>query len=877
MMFNKTISRRDASTQEKTAALTRYSQQEPQAIFAALKTQEAGLSSQEAAERLEQDGPNTVVTQHPRPWYLILFAAFNEPFVWVLLLLCAVSTMTADYDGARMMGLMIILSVSIHFWQEYRSQKESHALAALIANTTAITRAGETKEHPMDEVVPGDIVQLATGDMIPADAYLVATHDLFVNQSSFTGEAMPVEKKAGAATLSDEQSLFDAPNLVFMGTDVISGSGTAVILKTGDATYFGDMASQISDKPAPTSFEQGMRAISRVLISMMLVLVPVVFVINGITKHDWSQAFFFAIAVAAGLTPEMLPMIVNSNLAKGALAMSKRKVIVKRLHAIQNLGAIDTLFTDKTGTITEDRVVVMRYVDATGETDPAVLRMAYMNANYQTGWHNLMDTAVVDYAREHQHLLTDLPSGLTKIDEIPFDFERRRLTVVVANDAHQWMITKGAFEEMLAVCDRVQLNGDVLPLTPERIRKLEQTNAAMSGQGMRMIVVAYRQDVHQQEIYTPADEQQMVLAGFLGFLDPAKPDAKEAIGLLGAHGVRVKVLTGDNAIITQHVAEEVGIANQLVATGNDVDAMDDSALRQAVETTDLFVKLSPMQKARIIKTMRAAGHTVGYMGDGINDTAALREADVSISVDTAADITKDASGIILLEKSLLVLEDGILEGRRVYANAMKYIKMTIASNFGNAFSVLVASIFLPFLPMLAIQLLVQNLIYDTSQMTIPWDNVDEATLAQPTPWRAKGLLRYTLTFGPLSSIFDITTFLFLWFGLGVGTHAASMPAQHLFQAGGFVVGLFTQSLVVHVLRTRQTPFWRAPASAIVILSTMMALLVGLFIILSPFHQAFDFGILPVTYWPGAAVIILIYLILVETVKRIYLKRGRPWL
>ena len=369
----------------------------------------------------------------------------------------------------------------------------------------------------------------------------------------------------------------------------------------------------------------------------------------------------------------------------------------------------------------------------------------------------------------------------------------------------------------------------------------------------------------------------MVLAGFLGFLDPAKPDAKEAIGLLGAHGVRVKVLTGDNAIITQHVAEEVGIANQLVATGNDVDAMDDSALRQAVETTDLFVKLSPMQKARIIKTMRAAGHTVGYMGDGINDTAALREADVSISVDTAADITKDASGIILLEKSLLVLEDGILEGRRVYANAMKYIKMTIASNFGNAFSVLVASIFLPFLPMLAIQLLVQNLIYDTSQMTIPWDNVDEATLAQPTPWRAKGLLRYTLTFGPLSSIFDITTFLFLWFGLGVGTHAASVPAQHLFQAGWFVVGLFTQSLVVHVLRTRQTPFWRSPASAIVILSTMMALLVGLFIILSPFHQAFDFGILPVTYWPGAAVIILIYLILVETVKRIYLKRGRPWL
>ncbi|ARY92213.1 MULTISPECIES: magnesium-translocating P-type ATPase [Lacticaseibacillus] len=876
-MFKKTITRHNASTQEKTAALMQYSQHQPHEVLATLRTREAGLMPAEAADRLEETGSNTVVTQHPRPWYLILFAAFNEPFVWVLLLLCIVSIMTADYDGARMMGLMITLSVSIHFWQEYRSQKESHALAALIANTTAVTRDGQTQERPMDEVVPGDIVQLATGDMIPADAYLIATHDLFVNQSSFTGEAMPVEKTAGKATLDTDQSLFDAPNLVFMGTDVISGSGTAVILKTGDATYFGDMANQIGHKPAPTSFEQGMRAISRVLISMMLVLVPVVFVINGITKQDWSQAFFFAIAVAVGLTPEMLPMIVNSNLAKGALAMSKRKVIVKRLHAIQNLGAIDTLFTDKTGTITEDRVVVMRYVDATGATDPAVLRMAYMNANYQTGWHNLIDTAVVNYAHEHEAILADLPAGLTKIDEIPFDFERRRLTVVVANEDHQWMITKGAFEEMLAVCDRVELHGEVLPITPERLKQLQHTNAAMSGQGMRVIVVAYRQDVHQQEIYTTADEQHMVIAGFLGFLDPAKPDAKEAVGLLRNHGVRVKVLTGDNAIITQHVAEEVGIANQLVVTGNDVEAMDDKALQQAVESTDLFVKLSPLQKARIIKTMRAAGHTVGYMGDGINDTAALREADVSISVDTAADITKDASGIILLEKSLLVLEDGILEGRRVYANAMKYIKMTIASNFGNAFSVLVASIFLPFLPMLAIQLLVQNLIYDTSQMTIPWDNVDDATLAEPTPWRAKGLLRYTLTFGPLSSLFDITTFLFLWFGLGIGAHAASLPAQHVFQAGWFVVGLFTQSLVVHVLRTRVTPFWRSPASAIVILSTMLALLVGLFLILSPLHRAFDFAVLPLGYWPGAALIVLTYLIVVECVKRVYLKRGWPWL
>lgn len=876
-MLKKTMSGHGASTQEKTAALTRYSQMSDQAVYQALKTNPDGLSSTEAADRLEAVGANTVVTQHPRPWYLILLSAFNEPFVWVLAFLVAVSTATADYDGAMMMSLMIVLSVTIHFWQEYRSQKASHALAALIANTTAVTRDGQTQERSMDDVVPGDVVQLATGDMIPADAYLVATHDLFINQSSFTGEAMPVEKRAEVYEQDADISVFDYPNLVFMGTDVISGSGTAVILKTGDATYFGDMASQISGKTDPTSFERGMRAISLLLIGMMLVLVPVVFVINGVTKQDWSQAFYFAIAVAVGLTPEMLPMIVNSNLAKGALAMSKRKVIVKRLHAIQNLGAIDTLFTDKTGTITEDRVVVMRYVDATGKTDPAVLRLAYMNANYETGWHNLMDTAVVDYVKEHHDEIVDLPAGLEKIDEIPFDFERRRLTVVVANHDHQWMITKGAFEEMLAVYDQVQLHGEILPLTDERKRQLEQTNAMMSGQGMRMIVVAYRTDVHEQRIYTTDDEQHMVMAGFLGFLDPAKPDAKEAVSLLHAHGVRVKVLTGDNAIITQHVAEEVGIPEQAVISGNEVDAMTDNDLLEAVETTDLFVKLSPMQKARIIKTTQGAGHTVGYMVDGINDTAALREADVGISVDTAADITKDVSGIILLEKSLLVLEDGIVEGRRVYANAMKYIKMTIASNFGNAFSVLIASIFLPFLPMLSIQLLLQNLIYDTSQMTIPWDNVDDDTLAKPTPWRADGLLRYALTFGPLSSIFDITTFLFLWFGLGVGAHAASLPAEHMFQAGWFVVGLCTQSLVIHVLRTRKVPFWRVPASAIVILSTMMALLVGLFLILSPLHKAFDFGILPAAYWPGAVIIVLVYLGMVEWAKAGYLKRGRPWL
>lgn len=876
MFIKKNHTQLAAEKQTELKQLSGYTQDQ---ILAQLQTRLSGLDEAEVGQRQLQYGENTVRSQGALPAYRVLLAAFNDPFVYVLLFLMIVSALTNDRDGAIVMAIMILLSVLIRFTQEYRSQKASAALTKLIQNTTAVTRGGITRELPMDAVVPGDIVTLSTGDMIPADAYLLTTKDLFVNQSSLTGEAMPVEKRAhfDLSELSDEATAFDYPNLVYMGTDVLSGSGLAVILKTGADTFFGDIAQSATEVQGPSNFDTGMRQISRFLIGMMLILVPIVFLINGLTKHDWSQAFFFAIAVAVGLTPEMLPMIVNSNLAKGALAMAKKKVIVKHLHAIQNLGAIDTLFTDKTGTITEDRVVVMRHVDALGEKDDSVLWLAYMNSNYQTGWRNLMDQAVIDYVAKHKEELSDIPDKLTKVDEIPFDFDRRRLTVVVDSGDHQWMITKGAFEEMIHVSDYVLINGQVTPMTGALHDRLVQTNDALNQAGMRVLAVAYRMDVHEQSVYAVADEHNMILAGFLGFLDPAKPDAKEAISLLNDHGVHVKVLTGDNAIITQHVAQQVGIANTAVLAGNDVDDMDDQTLTKAVNTHDLFVKLNPLQKARIINVMKGHGHTVGFMGDGINDAPALRQADVGISVDNAADITKDVSGIILLEKSLLVLEDGILEGRRVYANAMKYIKMTISSNFGNALSVLIASIFLPFLPMLSIQLLVQNLIYDTAQMAIPWDNVDDETLAQPTPWRAEGLFRYTVLFGPLSSIFDVLTFLFLWFGLGIGAHAASIPWQHVFQAGWFVEGLFTQTLIVHIFRTRHIPSLRTPASAVVLLSTALALAVGGLLVLTPLRTAFDFGRLPWHFWPIVLLIIAGYILTVEISKALYVRRTGEWL
>ncbi len=841
-------------------------------LFLNLRTSLQGLSEEDAQSRLEEYGPNEVTAQKPTPALLLLLQAFNDPFVYVLALLAVVSLVTNDLEAAAVMTIMILASVLITFIQEYRSQKASIELKEMIENTAAITRNGETKEIPMDEVVPGDILTLATGDMIPADAVLIWTKDLFVNQSSLTGESMPVEKfLANEKEVADDLTALDLTNLVFMGTDVLSGQGKAIILKTGQQTFFGDIAKNATTKRGKTTFDLGLAKVSKLLLQMVMVLFPLVFLINGLTKGDWSSAFFFAIAVAVGLTPEMLPMIVSSNLAKGALTLSKHKVIVKELASIQNLGSMDVLCTDKTGTITEDRVVLVQHLDPLGNENDQVLDLAFMNSTYQTGWKNLMDIAVINYFEaQERHLLYQT---VQKIDEIPFDFSRRRLTVVMKADEHQLMITKGAVEEMAAVCKYVEINGETLELTSEIRQQLQLVNEKMNRQGMRVITVAVRRDAHDEAIYSTDDEKDMVLIGFMGFLDPAKASAKPAIQSLHQHGVVVKVLTGDNAIVAQKVCQDVGIPAKNYLLGNQIEEMSDEELYQAAETINLFAKLNPMQKSRIIESLQSKGHTVGFMGDGINDAPALRKADVGISVDTAADITKDASSIILLEKSLAVLESGVIEGRRVFSNMMKYIKITISSNFGNVFSILVASAFLPFLPMLSIQLLLQNLIYDIAQLTIPWDNVDEEELRVPTKWETKGLLKFTLCIGPISSIFDIITFLVMWFTFGANT----LASQNLFQTGWFMIGLTTQALVVLMVRTKKVPFIQSRPAPQVFASLLLAVAAGILVILTPIADQFDFVHLPNSYWLWYVAIVIGYMIATQLGKMIYIKIAKEWI
>ncbi|WP_413524188.1 magnesium-translocating P-type ATPase [Carnobacterium divergens] len=830
-----------------------------------------GLSEEMASKRLAEYGPNEVATQRPTPWFILLIEAFKDPFVYVLALLMVVSALTNDFEASLVMGVMILLSVGIRFIQEYRSQKASLALKELIETTCGITRDGVTTEIPIDEVVPGDIVNLSTGDMIPADARFIWTKDLFVNQASLTGESMPVEKLVQVEEPTAEDTALDLANLAFMGTDVLSGQGRAIILKTGNDTFFGDIASNVSEKRGETSFDRGVKNVSKVLIRFMIIMVPIVFLLNGLTKGDWGQAFFFAIAVAVGLTPEMLPMIITSNLAKGAIKMSKKKVIVKELNAIQNLGAMDILCTDKTGTITEDHVVLVKHVSPIGDNCKKVLDLAFLNSNYQTGWKNLMDHAVINYYEENN--LAQKIGHVEKIDEIPFDFSRRRLTVAVNNEGHQLMITKGAVEEMMKICSHVEINDEVIPLTDSLREKLLTVSVDMNQDGMRVLGVAYKKEVHDTAIYSIADENEMILAGFMGFLDPAKKSSITAIKSLHEHGVTVKVLTGDNEIVSQKVCKDVGIEVGQVLLGNEIETMSDEALMEASEKVNLFAKLNPMQKARIIALLQKKGHTVGFMGDGINDAPALRKADVGISVDTAADITKEASSIILLEKSLTVLEDGVLEGRTVFGNMMKYIKMTVSSNFGNVFSVLVASAFLPFLPMLSIQLLVQNLIYDVAQLTIPWDRMDEEDLMKPAKWNTGNLMKFTLSIGPISSIFDILTFLLMYFVF----HANTIGNQALFHSGWFVIGLITQTVVVHIIRTKKIPFIQSMASIPVTISTICVIVIAILIPDTALGGFFNFVALPTAYWKWMVLIVLAYGIAVQLVKTIYIKINKEWL
>ncbi len=874
------------------AALVDAARGQVASVFETLATTADGLAESEIEQRLETYGRNTVAHERAAAWPVMLLNNFRNPFILVLFVLGSVSYATGDLRGTAVVSVMVVVSVVMRFFQEFRSSRAAEALRAMVRTTATVTRRyphrddenvliSGKREIPFEELVPGDIVHLSAGDMIPADIRLISSKDLFISQSALTGEAMPVEKYdtlAGVVDKSADQastagaSALDHNNLCFMGTTVISGTGAAVVVRTGSHTVFGSLAKRVVGQRALTSFDRGVNAVTWVLIRFILVMVPIVFLLNGLVKGDFKEAFLFAIAVAVGLTPEMLPMVVTANLAKGAVTMARHKVIVKRLNAIQNLGAMDVLCTDKTGTLTQDRVILEKHRDVRGEVSDAVLEYAYLNSYYQTGLKNLLDRAVLEHVElEHK---VDVLQHAEKVDEIPFDFLRRRMSVVVTRrPGERVLICKGAVEEVFSICTQVDLDGRELPLT----RPLwDQANAVVRGlneDGFRVVAVAHKTVPISTDVFSVADERELVLAGFIGFLDPPKDSAREAIAALREHGVNVVVLTGDNDVVTRRVCRDVGIPADRVVLGSQLEHLSDDELRTAAQQTSIFAKLNPLQKARIIRALQAGGHTVGYLGDGINDAAALRDADVGISVDTAADIARESADIILLEKSLLVLETGVLRGREVYGNIIKYIKMTASSNFGNVFSVLIASAFIPFLPMLPVQLLVLNLLYDFSQLSLPWDRMDPEFLRLPRKWDTTGIARFMVWIGPISSVFDITTFLLLWFVF----HANGPAGEPVFQSGWFIESLLSQTLIVHMIRTEKIPFIQSRAAVPVLLLTSLIMAVGLYLPFSVLGSALSLAHVPRAFFGWLLATLLAYGVLTQLVKTWYLRRFHAWL
>ncbi|HMF20990.1 MAG TPA: magnesium-translocating P-type ATPase, partial [Pseudolabrys sp.] len=746
----------------------------PEDALKRLQTTRTGLSEEQVAERQEQYGRNEVTHEKPPTWYQQLVHAFLTPFNGVLFAVSLVSLFSdvifappedRSFKTIIVLCSMVLLSTLLRFWQEFRSNKAAEELKAMVSSTTAVLRAGmqRPQEIPISELVPGDIICLSAGDMVPADVRLMTAKDLFVSQAMLTGESIPVEKHPVLPTAkpATPRGVLELETACFMGTNVVSGAATAVVVATGNATYFGAMARDIAGGRPLTSFDIGINRVSWMLIRFLLVMTPLVFLINGIDKGEWLQSLLFAVSVAVGLTPEMLPMIVTANLAKGAVMMARRKSIVKKLNAIQDFGAMDILCTDKTGTLTQNRVILERHLDIHGNEDSHVLELAWLNSFHQTGLKNLLDVAVLEYAQQHE--LVGKLQHYRKIDEIPFDFLRRRMSVIIRNGDKNLLVCKGAIEEVLSLCtsadDNAAAPAGVVPFTGDMRRKVRRLTRDLNEDGLRALAVAYKWLPSEERTYTVADEKDLVLAGYVAFLDPPKETVREAIRALREHGVDIKIITGDNAVVTRKICKEVGLAVDKAMLGKDVAALADAELADAAERTTIFTKMSPLEKSRVIRALKSKGHTVGYLGDGINDASALKDADIGISVDTAVDIAKESADIILLEKSLLVLEEAVIEGRRTFANIIKYIKMTASSNFGNVFSVLVASIFLPFLPMLPIQLLIQNLLYDASQISIPWDDVDQDYLKQPRKWDAAGIARFMVFIGPISSIFDIVTFI----------------------------------------------------------------------------------------------------------------------
>ena len=874
----------------------------PDHTLARLNSSRQGLTTEDALERLDEYGRNEVAHEQAPPALIQLLQAFNNPFIYVLMALAAVSFVTdywlplrngeeTDLTGIIIIVTMVSLSGLLRFWQEFRTNKAAQALKSMVRTTATVLRRGPGNMGPtqeeiaIEELVPGDIIFLAAGDLVPADVRLLESRDLFVSQSILSGESLPVEKYDVLASVSGkgcdrlpepnkDKSLLEMGNICLMGTNVTSGRAQAVVVATGNRTWFGSLAKSIVGTRTQTAFDRGVNSVSWLLIRFMLVMVPIVLLINGFSKGDWVEASLFALAVAVGLTPEMLPMIVSSNLAKGAIAMSRRKVIVKRLNAIQNFGAMDVLCTDKTGTLTQDNIILEHHLDVSGSESDRVLTLAWLNSSSQSGARNLMDRAVLRFGEGR--IAPATKERFVKLDELPFDFVRRRVSVSVEDVRHgdKSLICKGAVEEMLMVATHLREGDRVVALDETRRDLLLAKTQDYNAQGFRVLLVATRK-LDDSALTTPlcaADEQGLTVEGMLTFLDPPKESAGKAITALRDNGVAVKVLTGDNPVVTARICLEVGIDAHGILTGAQIEAMTDNELEREVETRSVFAKLTPLQKSRILKTLQKNGHTVGFLGDGINDAPALRDADVGISVDSAADIAKEASDIILLEKDLMVLEEGVIKGRETFGNIIKYLNMTASSNFGNVFSVLVASAFIPFLPMLAIHLLIQNLMYDLSQLSLPWDKMDKEFLRKPRKWDAKNIGRFMLWIGPTSSIFDITTFALMWYVFA----ANNVEAQALFQSGWFIEGLLSQTLVVHMLRTQKIPFIQSRATLPVLLTTALIMAMGIYIPFSPLGAMVGLEPLPLSYFPWLVATLLSYCVVAQGMKHFYIKRFGQW-
>ncbi len=893
-------------------ALANFGTRDAPAAVEALHSSLTGLAEEDARGRLKAYGPNEVAHEKPPAWPLQLLQSFNNSFILVLVVIGVASYFTdvffaragaRDWTNVLVIATMALVSVLLRFSQEFRSSVAAEKLRTLVQNRALVLRrswdgedavlvegspteqSGDKRELAVSHIVPGDIVYLSAGDMVPADLRLLSSKDLFVSQSALTGESMPVEKYA---TLSEVSEVSDAPappgagaseaaspfalgTLCLMGTNVVSGTASGVVVATGNRTYFGSLARRIVGRRSLSSFDRGINRVSVLLISFMAVMVPLVFVLNGLTKGVWQEAFLFALAVAVGLTPEMLPTIVTANLARGAVALSRQKVIVKKLDAIQNFGAMDVLCTDKTGTLTENRIVLVRHLDPTGRESERVLSLAYLNSYFQTGLKSLMDAAILE-KKEKEYPVAE-ERGYRKVDEIPFDFTRRRMSVVVEKGDRHLLVCKGALAEVLAASSRVEEGGQVLPISEEIRERVRALAVGLNQEGLRTIAVAYKPVSERKHFYAVKDECDLVLAGYIGFLDPPKASAKDAIRRLERHGVEVKIITGDNEVVTKRICKEVRLKEGKVLLGNEVDALADDELARAAEATTIFARAEPLQKARIVEALKAAGHTVGFLGDGVNDAAALRAADVGISVNTGVDIAKEAADIILLENDLGVLERGVMGGRLVFGNIMKYLKMATSSNFGNVLSILLASAVLPFLPLRPIQVLVQNLLTDFSQVSIPWDTVDASFLEKPRAWLASGIARFMLFVGPVSSLFDVATFAVLWF-----VFKANVPGvQSLFQSGWFVEGLLTQTLIIHIIRTEKIPFVESRATAPVLLLTAVIMLVGLALPFTGIGAHLGLSPLPLAYFPWLVATTVGYAFLTQLVKRWYLARFGGWL